>query len=145
MASARGHGINVMKCIAINSIIISIVLLMAGCPRLAHVAIYNNTQVDILIRSSGIEESVGVGKIARLRLTGEVFEVETTQGRWTYRRNIPHNGEDGIFFDGTLRLQIDEDGMVYALKKDQSPPQAKLIEQPRGYPLQPTKASVSGF
>lgn len=115
----------------------SVLLLMAGCPRFADVEVYNNTSITLIVRSSGLEERVEPRKSGRFRFTGHAFQVESSLGRWSYSRNIPHNGEDGPFFDGTLRLQINEDGTVYALRKELRPPQVKLIDQPNGYPLRP--------
>jgi hypothetical protein len=114
-------------------------LLMTGCPRFAHVEIYNNTSAPLVVRSSGVEKTIEVGKSARLRFTGESFHVESSLGRWSYGRNIPHNGENGPFFDGTLRLQVGANGAVHALRVGQSPPQTDFVEQPNGYPLQPTR------
>lgn len=115
----------------------TVLLLMAGCPRFADVEVYNNTSNALVVRSSGLDERVEPGKSGQFRFTGQSFQVESALGHWSYSRNVPYNGENGPFFDGTLRLQINEDGTVYALQKEQRPPQVKLFEQPNGYPLRP--------
>lgn len=134
----RGNEENDMKSMLVRVLsVCSVLLLMVGCPRFAEVEVHNNTSVTLIVRSSGLDERVEPGKSGQFRFTGDAFQIESSLGKWSYSRNIPHNGENGPFFNGTLRLQINKDGTVYALQKDQRPPQASLPEQPNGYPLRP--------
>ena len=55
----------------------------------------------------------------------------------SYPRNIPFSGEYGPYYDydGTLRIQIDPDGVIHALKTGEAPPLSDFPEQPYGYPI----------
>lgn len=112
---------------------------LTGCPRFAYVEVYNNTTTVLMIDSSGLEKDVKPGQTARFRFTGNSFKVKSNIGTWGYSRNIPHSGRDGPYFDGTLRIQINADGVIYALKIGESPPLSDSSEQPHGYPLYPNQ------
>lgn len=70
---------------------------------------------------------------------GYSFHVKSELGVWYYPREIPYGGEDGPFFDGTLRVQLNRDGVIYAVLPDETRPVVSVVEQPEGYPLKPTE------
>ena len=110
---------------------------LTGCPRFSEVVLYNNAGADLTLNIAGQSYVVADGSVARFRYTATSVEVKSALGLWTYERNIPHGGSDGPFFDGTLRLQIEPNGTLYALKPDQIPPLDFFPEQPAGYPMSP--------
>ena len=114
---------------------------LTGCPRIAYVAAYNNTTTVLVIDSSGLVRDVKPGQVVRFGFTGNSLKITSELGTWNYSRNIPHSGSDGPYFDGTLRIQIDPDGAIYALKTGESPPLSGSFEQPDGYPLHPRKSA----
>ena len=114
-----------------------LVYLLTGCPRVAHIEIYNNTSETLTINSSGLHSRVEPGALERFRYTGSSLQISSSLGSWDYLRNIPHGGNDGPFFDGTLRLQVNSSGLVHALRADDVPPVSGLLEQPTGFPLHP--------
>lgn len=116
--------------------LLSVLVFSVGCPRLAYVKIYNNTGMLIEVSNETKSHKLTNGESYRLRLGYEVT-VTSNEGTWTYDRNVPHNGHDGPFFDGTLRVQIEPDGKVYALPVDKSASQNLDSAQPEGYPLTP--------
>jgi len=108
---------------------------LTGCPRYAYVEVYNNTTMNLTVDSSGLVRDIAPGKSLRFKFTGNAFQVKSSLGIWSYSRNIPHSGSDGPYFDGTLRVQINPDGVIYALKTDEIAPLSSFSEQPQGYPL----------
>jgi hypothetical protein len=117
---------------------LSVFVMFCGCPRIAYLDAYNNTAVNIELNSAGYIASVLPGKHSRIRFTGSFFNIKSELGDWKYNRNIPYSGRDGEFFDGTLNIQIEGDGKVYAIRKgDKSPIQILNYEQPDGYPISP--------
>lgn len=109
---------------------------LTGCPRSAYIEAYNNTMAGLTIDdSSGLIRDIAPGQSLRFRFTGHSFQIRSDLGIWNYSRNIPHSGEDGSYFDGTLRVQINSDGVIYALKTGDVPPLSNFSEQPQGYPL----------
>lgn len=112
---------------------------LAGCPRVAYVTAYNNTGVEVTVGEDGGSGTVvPPGGEARFRFTGHAIVVESGLGRWWYPRQIPGDGASGPFFDGTLRLQVEPDGALYALAPGEPAPSARLRPQPRGFPLRPS-------
>jgi hypothetical protein len=110
---------------------------MTGCPRIAKIELYNNTSVVLIFISGEQTVKIEPKQTRQLQFGRQSFHVESSLGRWHYSRTIPHNGENGPFFDGTLRLQINEDGIVFALQKNIRAPQVDFLLQPHGYPLSP--------
>jgi hypothetical protein len=126
-----------MKNLKIEMIIsIGVALLVAtfltGCPRIAYISLYNNTGVDIRASDHGEHPKSFLvsGSSVKFGFTGSFVQ-----------RNIPLGGKDGPHFDGTLRLQINADGRIYALKGDELPPLVEFPTPPTGYPLMPTSGS----
>lgn len=118
--------------------LLGVLVLLCGCPRIAWVDVYNNTNVSIQLNSAGIEKSISPGGHVRVRFPWDFFNITSDLGDWKYGRNIPHSGRDGEFFDGTLYVQIEGDGKAYAIRKeDKSPVKILNYEQPVGYPLSP--------
>jgi hypothetical protein len=116
----------------------AICFLMLGCPRLAHLAIYNNSGYELQVIASGkIEGALPSGAAVTLRFAGDTVDLVSVAKRWTYIREIPHGGEDGPYFDGVLRVQVEPDGRMFALKRGQIPPLSHFDEQPPGFPLIP--------
>jgi hypothetical protein len=118
-------------------ILLLFLLHLTGCPRFAYIALYNNTGFDVILLTGGHRHDVASGATVVFKFTGWSLEAESELGRWTYERAIPHDGKDGAYFDGTLRLQLNKDGHLYALQVKQAPPILNFTEQPHGYPLSP--------
>jgi len=114
---------------------------VTGCPRFAHIDAYNNTGHSIEIIESGDVYLASDGDRVTFRFGGDSFLIRSELGLWTYERRMPHSdgARDyfGDYYDGTLRLQIEGDGLAYALRVNQQPPVAIPPPQPAGYPLSP--------
>ena len=116
--------------------------LLTGCPRFAYIEIYNNTTALLIIDSSGFKKSVKPNQTIRFKFTGNTFNVKSQLGVWAYSRNIPGSGNDNLYFDGVLCVQVNMDGLIYVLKVGESPPLSNYSEQPNGYPLYPNLLSM---
>jgi len=123
--------------IFLYGLLLSSILAISGCPRLAYLEIHNNAGVILNIDSSGIKSYVKPGNTVRMKF-GNDLTVQSNLGRWKYTRIIPHSGENGPYFDGALKIQINTDGKIFALKKEQTWPIMEIEEQPDGYPLEPS-------
>ena len=113
-----------------------LLLFIAGCPRLAYIEIYNNTSTEISIDSSGLVNGIMPKQSLKFQF-GNDIQVTSDKGIWDYQKIIPHGGEDGPYFNGTLKLQLNEDGYIYALKVSDSFPLKNSSDQPKDYPLIP--------
>lgn len=112
-----------------------LVIGVTGCPRYAYLEAYNHTDVTLTIDSAGLVQDVAPGTSIKIRFTGNSLQVRSSLGVWEYDRNIPHSGNDGPYFDGTLKVQINPNGVVYALRINEDAPLSDIVEQPQGYPL----------
>jgi hypothetical protein len=113
------------------------VFALTGCPRFAYVDLYNNTSETLIVSAYTDELEIKAGTNGCFELTGSSFAVSSKLGKWEYTRAIPHDGENGPYFNGTLKAQINQDGKIYALKHEQNVPKAKFDLQPDGYPIEP--------
>ena len=111
------------------------VIAITGCPRYAYVEAYNNTSVTLSIESAGLVQDVAPDTSTKIRFTGSSLQIRSSLGVWKYNRNIPHSGNNGPYFDGTLKVQINSNGVVYALRVSEAAPLSDFVEQPQGYPL----------
>lgn len=127
----------ILNKIGAYSLILIVIIFLVGCPRFAYVKIYNNTGIPIRVWNQHEEFLVQKNEIVRFKLSYE-FHVITEEGTWIYSRSVPYNGEDGPFFDGTLTVQIEPDGKVYAIPVGIEPPIYKFSVQPVGFPLIPS-------
>lgn len=111
---------------------------LTGCPRLAYVEAYNNTLTALTIETPYLERGIYLksGQTARFGFGGDYFKVKSERSTLNYPRNIPFFGEYGPYYDGTLRIQINPDEVIYALKTEEVPPLSDFPEQPYGYPLE---------
>lgn len=125
-------------------IFFAILLPLVGCPRYAYVELYNHSGVTIEVSASGITKTIDPDQTEKFELTGRHFEVHSQLGYWVYPRNIPNMGEDGPYFKGTLRVQLNKNGDLYALKETQRFPVDSFDDQPIGYPLSATKINNDG-
>jgi hypothetical protein len=119
-----------------GSIFIFLTCFLTGCLQLAHVEIYNNTEFDMMLDSHGEKKKLNSGQSTRFIL-GRFFQIESALGTWHYQRNVPHAGDDGPYFNGTLRVQINHRGAIYALKTEELSPISDFSGQPAGYPMMP--------
>ncbi len=136
----HGHGIDIMTTRRFFTIFIVFgyfIIALTGCPRFAYIDAYNNTNSVLSVDSTGDIAIVKPSQALRMKFAGDNFKIKSDLGNWNYRRNVPHGGYDGPFFDGTLRIQINPDGTIYALKAEWRPPLTSFPEQPIGYPLKP--------
>jgi hypothetical protein len=120
------------------------VLMLTGCPRFAYIDAYNNTGQSLEIIESGVSHFAEQGERVTFRFGSDSFVVRSSFGVWVYDRQIPHSGETGEYFDGTLRLQIEPDGLIYALGLEQEAPTHVPFQQPEGFPLSPREVSTRG-
>ena len=117
---------------------VSVLSLLCGCPRVAYVDLHNNSGVYLDVDFGGLKASIPPDAHEKLRYTSGTFNVKSELGDWSYKRYIPNGGEDSEFFDGTLVVQIETDGKVFAVKKEVSRPvSVSDYKQPKGYPLIP--------
>jgi hypothetical protein len=115
---------------------------MTGCPRFAEVEMFNYSEASVHIVLGGIESPlIAPGASYRFRFSAEEFSIVSAGERWDYARRIPHGGEDGTFFDGRLRIQLEADGRLFVLKKEEAFPIAAPSTQPEGFPLHPKSPS----
>lgn len=118
---------------------LGVLALITGCPRFAHVDLYNNTNAVLKLNAADIHSLVPPGEHSKFEFLSNTFIIESDLGVWIYSRNIPHSGEDGEFFDGTLKIQVEPDGTIYALRAADMPPiKVSNYKQPDGYPLSPS-------
>lgn len=111
---------------------------LSGCPRVAHVDLYNNTGVDISVDVGGEVNHISSATSKRIRFTASMMVVESEYGEWRYGRDlIPYGGDKGQYYDGTVFVQLNDDGRVYALKKRFNRPERTFNDQPEGFPLVP--------
>jgi hypothetical protein len=120
------------------SIVLLVAISLSGCPRFAYIDLYNNTSEVIFVSASNEELKVDVGTRGSFKLTGSEFIVTSELGNWKYKRLVPHKGEDGPYFNGTLKAQINQDGKIYALELEESAPKLTFESQPKGYPIEST-------
>ena len=113
-----------------------VLLLLTGCPRVAYLEVYNNTLSEITIDSSGWIDVIKPKEYQKIQF-GHDIQVRSDKGTWDYPRIVPHGGEDGPYFNGTLKLQLNENGYIYALKVSDTYPLNNLTIQPKNYPLIP--------
>ncbi len=103
---------------------------------------FNHAEVPVHIVHSGIESPlIAPGASYRFRFSAQEFSIVSAGKRWDYARRIPNGGENGIFFDGTLRIQLEADGTLFVLKKDEAFPITAPSTQPEGFPLRPKSPS----
>ncbi len=109
-----------------------------GCPRVAHVDVYNNTGVGISVDVGGKVNHISAGASKRIRFTASMMVVKSDFGEWHYGRDlIPYGGDEGPYIDGTIYVQLNDDGRVYALTEESSRPKITFTDQPEGFPLVP--------
>ena len=113
-------------------------LLVAACPRIAHLDVYNDTVVELEIVSVGETVLIEPDSRKMIPFPSNSFSIKSELGEWTYDRNMPHTGENGEFFDGILRIQVNGEGQVFAYRRGEDPKVAKHSDQPDGFPLLPT-------
>jgi hypothetical protein len=118
-------------------VLVTTIFALTGCPRFAYVELYNNTSETLFVSAYTDELEVKSGFHGRFELTGSNFSVSSKLGNWEYNRAIPHDGEYGPYFNGTLKAQINQNGKIYALKQDQKAPKPTFDSQPDGYPIEP--------
>ena len=130
--------INMTKPISSVLIVIFIGMLLSGCPRIAKVNIYNNAGVNIFINNGGNIINVAPRESKILNFTSTNLVVESSNGKWLYGRDlIPYNGKTSEYFKGVVYLQINNNGQVFAAKKNEKRPQLKYATQPEGFPIEP--------
>jgi hypothetical protein len=121
------------------SLCLGVLAVIAGCPRVAYVDFYNNTNVVLKLNIDDTDSLVPPGEHSKIKFMANTFSIKSGLGVWIYGRNIPHSGMDGEFFDGTLKVQVEPDGKVYALRRVDRPPiKVSNYKQPAGYPLSPS-------
>jgi hypothetical protein len=105
---------------------------------MASVDIYNNAGVDVSVSAGGKVTPISPGESKRVLFSSASMLVESELGSWAYGRVlIPGHGEDGPYFDGTVYVQIEANGQIYALQKLDARPAAEFPVQPEGFPLGP--------
>jgi hypothetical protein len=112
-------------------------LLLVSCPRAAHIDGYNNTGVPLVLVAGDRGIQLNPGERGKTKFLSNNFKVESSLGKWTYERRVPHHGENGDYYNGTLSAQINRDGSVYLLRCGDEFPVGFSYPQPVGYPLAP--------
>lgn len=123
----------------LSALIILFAIVLSGCPRIAEIDVYNNTGVSISLDSGGNITNISPGEVKVITFTSSSLAVTSEIGKWKYGRNlIPHGGEDGEYFNGTVYLQINKSGRIFATKKNEKRPQSEFSAQPEGFPIEPS-------
>ncbi|WP_133513323.1 hypothetical protein [Candidatus Thiosymbion oneisti] len=113
------------------------VFVLTGCPKLARIEAYNNTPTALTIEEPNLEREVKLkpSQTARFEFGSQYFKIKSDLGTLNYPRNIPRSDDNGPYSYGALRIQINPDGVIYALKTGENPPLSDFPEQPYGYPI----------
>ena len=115
-----------------------LVSMLVACPRIAYISIYNNTPSEIEVDIGGLKQTIRPRTSEKIQFTGYEIVVESRGRSWKYKRLIPHDGENGPYFDGTLKVQINVDYKAYSIPVgDSAIPLEHFQYQPEGYPLSP--------
>ena len=123
----------------LSALIILFAIVLSGCPRIAEIDVYNHTGVSISLNSGGNITNIFPGEIKVIAFTSSSLVVTSEIGTWEYGRDlIPYGGEDGEYFNGTVYLQINESGRVFATRENEKRPQSKFAAQPEGFPIEPS-------
>jgi len=114
---------------------------MTACPRFAYIILYNNTTSELVVKHGGYELKIAPKEEGKFRFLWKPYQIEAGARHWLYDHSIPHRGENGPYFDGTLRLQINDNGNIYVLRIGENFPLVLTedIEQPEGFPLRGKK------
>lgn len=114
-------------------------ILLSGCPRVASVDLYNNTGVDVSVNAGGHVTHIPSQASRSFEFGSQDLIVESSLGRWKFGRNlIPYGGEKGPYFDGTIHVQLNSDGQVFATQEQDKRPVIEFLNQPEGFPLEPS-------
>lgn len=114
------------------------VLCLPGCPRFAYLELHNATGDEIEFSISGDPASrVKPGASARVRAGARELDIGVSGRSCRYTMKIPHDGANGPYFDGTLRVRLDPDRALTALPSKRRPRGVAGAEpaQPLGFPL----------
>ena len=115
--------------------------------------LYNNTGTTIAIvqqernGSSASLEATPSSSVLLKRWIWATYQVSSPQGSWRYQPIDPGSGfsiHRGFLFwrSREFRAQLEPDGRILALPRDQEPPVAAAPHQPRGFPLRPLEAAA---
>lgn len=127
------------KFLKLSALFVLFAIVLSGCPRIAEIDIYNNTGVSISLNSGGNITSISHGEVKIITFTSRSLVVTSEIGKWEYSRNlIPYGGEDSEYFNGTVYLQINESGRVFATREDEKRPKSEFAIQPEGFPIEPS-------
>ncbi|MEX2961177.1 hypothetical protein [Microbulbifer sp. TYP-18] len=125
--------------IKLSALMTLLAIVLSGCPRIAEIDIYNNTGVSISLNSGGSITHISPGEVKVISFASNSLVVSSEIGEWKYSRDlIPYGGEDGEYFDGTVYLQINESGQVFATREQDKRPQSEFGAQPEGFPIEPS-------
>lgn len=98
---------------------------------------YNNTGVPVVLVAGDRGIQLNPGERRKTKFLSNSFKVESSLGKWTHERRIPHHGENGDDYNGTLSAQINRDGSVYLPRCGDEFPVDLSSPQPVGYPMVP--------
>lgn len=140
-----GRAVDIRRRAILQPVAIAVfALMLTGCPRMAYLELHNFSErrVELSI-SGGQAQAVEAGDHIRLRAGGRSLQIASSDRSATYVLLIPHGGKDGPYFDGTLRVRLDEDGALVALRPRADPSEAHRKHQPEGFPLLPAAPAPS--
>jgi hypothetical protein len=121
----------------------------SACSRGLNVDLVNNSGSPLVV-SIGVQKfNIVPQQLARILITAPSFEVHQGFVVWKYFRslhgpqvmsNAGRNSLDPVYVDGddAIRAQIDENGYIYILRRDEGFPIQDKTSQPPGYPLAPS-------
>ena len=114
-------------------------VMLSACPRMAKVDLYNNTGAKVAVNVGGNIYDIAPDTKMTFAFGSKTMIVESRIGTWEYdRKLVPYRGEEGPYFDGTAYLQLNEDGLIYAVKKGMERPKEAFEEQPMEFPIEPS-------
>lgn len=136
MEEAHGLGTNTNMNKLTSILLVILSSLLGGCTQRVDVEVFNNTGKTILLSNQSETKTIPHGSSAKVEFHYEI-EIKSELGIWIYQRKVPVKIDSPEFFDGTLRIQVDADGIAYALPTESNPPLTKFENQPNDFPLKP--------
>jgi hypothetical protein len=123
---------------AYGMMLFGLCLSLSGCPRMAHVNMFNNTGVNVTVNIGGNVTEIQPKLSKSVVFSSNTLIVNSSLGEWSYGRSlIPYGGNDGPYFDGTIYVQLNRDGKIYVGKENDERPLVELNLQPEGFPVEP--------
>ncbi|MGS5084972.1 hypothetical protein ACVC7V_00530 [Hydrogenophaga sp. A37] len=121
-------------------------VLCSACTKGLSAEVFNNSALTLIVDVGGRKTNIAPQQFKRILLTSTSFEVQHGALTWKYFPSLHapqviseegHNILDPAYVDkdDVIKVQIDVDGHIYILQRDQNFPIQNKLAQPPGYPL----------